>query len=384
MSFVIGLLLMWVPASATILASGTSEAVRQENSPQLIEMYRIRMPNVASGTIEVSEDQGISWKTIGKVIYPTAQVSNQGYTASRWLPEGKIAAVSVNAIHIKTDYNFLDDRGVLFSIMPKEFLTSPKNYNSYLSPDSSIYTDLRAGESIFGGDYTPFTGNQVSTVDAEGNLYPLTLGYVPKVGDTFLIQVERPKRCPSQVIFENRFGGLITLKYPDGEEKVIGQVFRPVEGVGRFSGSQFASVGRIRANHTAVICISTSPLGKISGFQIIPANHGMSKEMSSARFLTQWMVVGPVSALDPSFEGVAPLFLYYIQPRYGEDDIDKDDWQTRLLRRFLVEVKVKDDENWQVMPSFSLGPDLDRPLAPWAGKALQDITHIRIMFPIYE
>jgi len=91
------------------------------------------------------------------------------------------------------------------------------------------------------------------------------------------------KKYPSEIEFENRFGGFVTLKYPNGESKVVAQVLKPVEGVGRFGGSLYGNTGRIRANHTGVICIITSPHGQVGGFQILPDNHGMSPEMFNAR-----------------------------------------------------------------------------------------------------
>jgi hypothetical protein len=126
--------------------------------------------------------------------------------------------------------------------------------------------------------------------------------------------------------------------------------------------------------------VSTSVLGDIGGFQIVPANHGMSSEMLNARLLTQWMVISPISALDPSLEGIAPFFRYYIQPQYSSDDLDKEDWYKRMVERFLVQCRVNYGD-WQSLPSFTLY--LDRPLPNWAGSAIKDITHFRILFPIY-
>jgi len=357
-----------------------SDAIAPENRPYMVEMYRVRIPNVRGGTIEVSENKGQSWKAIGHVLLPSEQVSNQGYTASRWVDDGDIAAVAVNSIHIKTDYNLSDDRGVIFSIAPFESYTSDMK-DLLISPDSQIYTDIKGGESLFGGGYSPFVGSKIATIDASGNLYLLSTGFVPHIGNNFIIMVERPARYPKEIVFENRFGGLITIKYIDGEKRYIGQVLRPIEGIGRFLGSEYADVGRIRANHAGVICISTSPLGYIGGFQIIPAGHGMSKEMITARTLTQWMVIGPVSALDPSFEGLAPFFKYFIQPRYQEDDIDYPDWKKRLLERFLVEVKYKGEDAWEPMPAYYVkqGAALPR----WANTAMENVSHLRLLFPIY-
>lgn len=358
---------------------GTSESIAPENSPVMTSMYQIRIHNVMGGSIEVREDSGRTWEKIGRVLLPVDQLSDQGYTASRWVDDGDIAAVGVNAIHIKTDFSFQNDRGVIFSIVPKEvYVHDPK---AKVSPDSSIYTDIKAGKGIFGGGFSPIVGNRVSTADSHENLYPIGTGFVPKVGNTFVINVERPAKYPKEIVFENRFGGLITIKYVDGEKRYIGQVLRPIEGVGRFLGSEYSDVGRLRANHAGVICISTSPISKYGGFQIIPAGHGMSKEMITARTMTQWMVIGPLNALDPSFEGLGPFFKYYLQPRYNEDDIEYPDWKKRLLERFLVEVKYKDREGWQPMPVYYM--DLNKPLPRWANTAMEGITHIRILFPIY-
>jgi hypothetical protein len=356
---------------------GVSESVAGENSPLMTEMYRIMIPNIPGGTIEVSSDKGRTWSSIGNVLWPAYKVNAEGYTASRWVDDGDIAASAVNAIHIKTDFNETADRGVIFNIVPKEYYSKSVE----TSPEASIFTNIPSGQTLFGGGYSPIVGNKVAVVTSNGDITNITTGFVPKIGDVFVIKVERPTRYPKEIVFENRFGGLISIKYLDGQEKYIGQVLRPIEGVGRFLGSEYADVGRIRANHAGVICISTSPLGYIGGFQIIPAGHGMSKEMITARTLTQWMVIGPTNALDPSYEGVAPFFKYFLQPIYNEDDIEKPDWKKRLLQRFLVEVKYKDSNDWKPMPVYYM--DLNKPLPKWANTAMEGVTHIRILFPIY-
>lgn len=379
--FCLGLSIAFAIASyAALQERGASEGIAPENSPLMAESYRIRIQNSAGGNIEVSENKGQTWKTIGHVLLPTDQISNQGYTASRWVDDGDIAAVAVNSIHIKTDFNSLDDRGIIFSIVPKEqYFPTFKGYK--ISPDSSIYTDIDAGSGIFGGDYSPYVGSKVYIEKADGSLKSIATGYVPLIEDDLVIVVLRPAKYPKEIVFENRFGGLITIKYPNGEKRYIGQVLRPIEGIGRFIGSEYADVGRIRANHAGVICISTSPLGYIGGFQIIPAGHGMSKEMITARTLTQWMVIGPVNALDPSFEGMAPFFKYFLQPRYSEDDIDKPDWKKRLLERMLVEVKYRGEDQWKPMPALYVKQGAALP--KWANTAMENISHIRILFPVY-
>jgi len=161
---------------------------------------------------------------------------------------------------------------------------------------------------------------------------------------------------------------------------LIGEVFKRVWGIGRFEGGQYGDVGRIRANHPGVIDISTSILGHGGGFQIIPDEHGNSPEMTNAVLKTQWMVVGPPDVTDPSLKGTAPLFSYFIQPEYRDESYQNETWRENLLNRFLVDVKIKGKNKWRPMPVLTL--DLRRPLPKWADTALQNVSEIRILFPI--
>lgn len=352
---------------STTLNTGVSPAIEEENNPEFIPMYKIIIENKKGGEIKVSENSQNTFKIIGKVIQPAGKNNPNGYTASLWAKQSRIAATSVNSIHIKVGKN-----KEIISIIPQEFYTPPRNYNSYFNPDSSIYTDIKAGEKIFGSEFAPYVGNKVYLIIDE-KLQMLPENYIPQDNDKILILIERPKKYPAEIVFENRFGGTIKIIYLDREEKIIGEVLKPVCGVGRFTGSQFAYPGRIRANHCGVICISTSPYSEIGGFQIIPANHGNSFEMFNAKLLTQWMVVGPVSSLEPDLAGTAPLFSYFIKPDYDPEDIYKENWQERLLQRFIIQVKIKDG-SWQLVPKI-VGKKDD---------ALKDITAVRILFPIYE
>ena len=371
-----------LPAYAVLWGEhGPSAEVMAENEAPSHEIARIRIENAPGGVIAVSDDGDGNWRSIGHVLQPAAKVDHRGFTASLWAPSGTVAATAVNAVHIKVAVNEAEDRGIIFSLLPREFAPGGKEpfVPEEVTPGAEIDTDIPAGAAIFGGDCSPLVGNPVF-VERDGALVPLPRDYVPARGDALVISVRRPERYPSQVMFENRFGGFIYLQYPDGSRKTIGEVLRPVLGVGRFPGSLYAAVGRLRANHPGVIDISTSPIGEIGGFQIVPANHAMSPETKYVRRLTQWMVVGPLSALDPSWEGVAPLFLHYLRPKYNAEDLYAADWQERLLGRFLVEVQV--GGKWQAMPNHSLGTSPNAPLPEWAMTALEDVEAIRILFPL--
>lgn len=368
-------------ARATTAEHGPSPEIAPETQTDKIEIARLRIQNTQLGPIEGSRDGGKTWKRIGYVTIPTNKVNRRGFNASKYGPSGSVVATAVNALHFKASQNTVENRGVIWSIAPAAETEAGKvSLQSEVSPGSAVYTDIRGGEGIFGGPFTPFVGNPISLDnDKDNNLKPLPAEYVPKIGDVWTIQIMRPRRYPHEVIFENRFGGLITITYLGEKPRVIGQVLRPVQGVGRFVGSYFAEVGRLRANHNGVIDISTSPRGKIGSFQIVPANHAMSPETHYIRELTQWMVIGPVSALDPSWEGVAPLYSDFLRPRYDRDDINDDNVLDGLLGRFRFQVKMLGKTEWEDMPELFMEPGA--PLPKWAGTALGKVTHLRVVFP---
>ncbi|HEY3417677.1 MAG TPA: hypothetical protein VGM23_12400 [Armatimonadota bacterium] len=392
-SRVLGVLLLTIIAALAVRADqfdnpvpqalqhGPSPEVSNYQKVERTEIYRLRIVNDTNGEIAGSLDSGKSWQTLGHVTHYTEKVTNQGYTASKWAPIGAVAATAVNAIHIRTGYNAKDDKGIVFSLLPRE-LTSEAGIKlaSFLSPDASIYTDIPGGTGIFGGHWAPILGNPVYLEQA-GALQRMPDGYVPHRGDVLTIPVMEAVDAPQEIIFENRFGGFITLVDWDDHATVIGQVLKPVAGVGRFTGSQYTGVGRLRANHNGVICVSVSPAGTIGGFQILPREHAMSPEMVRARTMTQWMVVGPLDARDTSWEGVAPLFFGYLRPSWSDDDWAGPDWLRKVTGRTLVDVRIKNGP-WQPMPSYQFDPDLNKPLPDWCMTALQDVTHIRINLPV--
>ncbi len=326
--------------------------------------FQIRINNSRFGDISIIRNGVV--EIIGQVVSPSVKLNEKGFTASTWAGTSDVTATAVNAIHIKV----LNDK-TIFSILPSDFL-DPTKSNSYFNAGSSIYTNIAAGTKIFGGGYAPFVGNKALV---NGN--PITGAL--KEGDILTIDVAHPAKWPKSIIFENKFAGKITINYPDGSHEIIGEVLRPVQGVGRFEGSRFLSAGRIRANHPGVIDISTSVGGQVGGFQIIPATHAQSPEMVYARTKTQWMVVSGPSVESKTQEGLPPLFEYYLKPQYNGSDLESADWQTKLVNRFLVDVQLRGKTGWQPMPVYGLIPEEDLPES--ANRFLDNVEQIRILFP---
>ncbi len=369
------------PTYATTAGNGPSPEVEAESQTATIEIARLRLQNIKGGVIEGSRDGGATWEPVGHITVPVIKTNPKAYTAARYGPIGSVVATAVNAIHLKSGQNTKEDRGIIWSLAPSSNTDAGKNsLQSEVSPQSAAYTDIPGGSGIFGGVYTPFVGNPIFLDNDRNNkLTPLPNNYTPKLGDSWVIQIRRPVKYPREIIFENRFGGLITIRYPNEEPKVIGTVLRPVLGVGRFVGSYFSGVGRLCANHNGVIDISTSPVGVVGSFQIVPANHAMSPETHYIRELTQWMVVGPVSATDRSWEGTAPLFSQFLRPRYDTNDINEPVFTDSLISRFAFEVQKVGKNNWERMPTFWMLAG--KPLPTWANTALADVERIRIDFP---
>ncbi len=364
---------------AAPLASPARAAVTQEARR---EIFRLRIVNDAGGGIAVSRDAGRSWHALGRVLRYTTQVNRRAFTAAKWVSPGHVAATAVNAIHINVGHNPEEDRAVVFSLLPREFLAPPTGYHSFLSPSSTIYTDLPAGDGIFGGGEAPLVGSRAFRQDGDGSLCPLTDGYVPARGDVLVIVVALPVRYPLAAVFENKEGGAVTLHYGDGSQTFLGWVIRPARGIGRFAGSRYAGMGRIRANHAGVIDVSTSPVGFLGAFQIVPVGHALSPEMGFAWRLTQWMIVGPAPGDAPLWEGLMPLFYQHVRPDYHAEDLYGRDWEQRLLSRFLVDVDL--GEGWRPLSAPRLDPDPTTPLPSWAHHALDEVARVRILFPLAE
>ena len=282
--------------------------------------WLVRLENREGGEISVSEDGGKLWNPLGMVLKPndgqTNEVDDQGFTAADWAPDGAIAATAVNALHIKTHQG--EKHAVLFTIQPREFRRkTSKEILSYFSSPTSIFTDIPAGEGIFGAKYGPPVGNPVFVHRADRE-EQIGRGFRPRVGDVLIIPVRNRGPELKELHIMNRVGGWVFASFRDGSAKVVASVARPVGGIGRFGGSQYAGRGEVRANHPGVLCISSSNPGEIGGFQIVPLLHAGNPNLKYVwGAVPAWLIVQPLLSHHPPLEGRPPLFLGGIRPRSG-------------------------------------------------------------------
>jgi hypothetical protein len=322
-------------------------------------LFRIELPLAVGDDVRILLPSGES-RSLGKVLAIPGSSRWPAYTASRWARPGTVAASAVNAIHLLLSVE--EEKGRTISLLPAETFAPAAGVGN------ALIIDNPAGRGLFGA-WAPPVGSTVTVLSPQGMARPLLADEPPRQGERLVIDVvEHPG--PYMVEIENRMGGAITAWIDGYGARRIGRVAHPLGGVGRFGGSQYQEPGRLRANHTGVICISTSPLGEVGGFQILPLLHSHSPEMENAWEMTQWLIVEPLGW--DSFVGEAPLFSDFLVPGPARGELLWDLWST-YGRRSLVLCRINEGP-WQRLPTRSGRID----------HGLKDISHLRIYFPRTE
>ena len=319
----------------------------------------IRIP-CSSGKQVTAEFPGGEVITLGRVNMTPSKTNWPAYTASKWATPSTVCASAVNAVHILIRVE--EGRGRIISLVPSVTVAPAAAQGAFFA------LEMDAGTGVFGG-YAPLTGSSV-TVEHDGEESPLS--DTPLEGDTLIIRSPLPEDMPYYMAdIENRPGGRVIVRGADGV-KVIARVIRPVKGVGRFGGSVYQNRGRIRASHSGVICIATSPRDTVGGLQIMPLKHALtSPEMLNAWKLTQWMIVAPLPGM-PDLEGTTPLFKNAFVPGAQLSDKLPDIW-SHYGRRPLVLCRI-DGGNWERLPEVSGKVD----------DGLKRVTHLRFYFPLWN
>lgn len=317
--------------------------------------YQVFVPLMPGASVRAMLPDGRAFD-LGKVVGLPTSTRWPSYTVSKWAEPGTVAASAVNAIHLTVAVE--KGEGRTMSILPLQTVAPAAGDKAFIT------IDVPAGTGLFGG-WAPPVGTRVLVMKENGDLLSLRDRGFPAQGEVLLFEVEEEER-PYIIDIENRPGGRIIGWYARGPY-VLARVLHPVRGTGRFDGTVFQGIGRLRANHSGVIDISTSRRGVVGGFQIIPFTHAKSKEMASAWQLTQWMIVASES--DTPLPGTAPLFKGDLVPGSQLKESLWDMWST-YGRKPLILCR-RDGGPWTTLPEKGGRNDL----------ALQDITHLRIYSP---
>ena len=353
------------------------------------EVCRIRIYNTLRGSVQVSCDQGQSFVTVGRVIQP-ANSTIHSFAAASYVTAGTVAATAVHGLRVKVGQRGIGvgaaQEPLSFSIVPREYATTPTGYGGHLPGNSGIQTDIGAGRTIF-REFAPFVGNSVYLQDISGRLSSIPTDYTPRIGDVIVILVEKPDKFPTEIVFENRLNGAVTARYADGTVERITDVLHPVSGIGRYDGTSYTGVGAINTNHGGVITISTAPIyrGKLQegrgierrgGFMIQPSNHAKTQGATPP----QVMVVGWRDPAGTPMEGRAPLFRGCLSPAFDP---------ASPVNSCRVQVRI-DDGDWEDLPPIvgKIGDALEssylNELFVRKGikrKVKTGVTAIRILFP---
>ncbi len=323
------------------------------------DFLELRIPCKVGESVSALMPDGTSI-SLGEVRALPVKANWPAYTASKWGIPGTVCATAVNAVHILL--NVQDGRGRIISLVPTITLAPAAKDGAFFSVDHP------AGTGLFGG-YAPFTGSPVYIKTSDGSLIPLDR--LPEAGEMLVIRSPLPARPDTWMVdIENRPGGRVTAWTQKGP-RTVARVVRPIGGVGRFGGTEFQGIGRIRASHTGVIDISTSPRGVAGGIQIMPLTHALtSTEMASSWKMTQWMILAPLPG-NPILEGTPPLFKGSLISGTQLNESLSDVWST-YGRKPLVLCR-QNGGGWTHIPNISGKQD----------SALLDITHLRIYYPVW-
>ena len=297
-------------------------------------VYDIELPFEEGAAVRAVLPNG-TVHALGRVVKLPERTRWPSYTASAWGRPGAVTASAVNAVHILMSVE--EGQGRTMSVLPRETIAPAAG------PGASIVLDCKGGTSFFGA-WAPPAGTRI-TVRTPTSLHPLE-ERLPAEKDILIFEVYE-ESWPYMVDFENRPGGRVTA-WGGARADVIARVIRPVGGVGRFEGTLYQHAGRVRANHSGVIDISTSDYGTIGGFQIIPWDHALdSKEMQGAWSATQWMIIGPADGKS-MMGGTEPLFSGGLVPGPSKGERLWDLWST-YGRKSLVLARL-DGGAWVKLP----------------------------------
>jgi hypothetical protein len=225
-----------------------------------------------------------------------------GFTASKYGIGGQVIASAANAHHIQVSVEGGEGRTI--SLIPSETFVAASGMGT------SFVVEGVGGAGLW-GEYAPFVGSPVYIINQAGMPVLFNSMDLFKYAAALEIRVYRPAGEVDYIEIENKAGGLAW--YHDGKgDHQFAVVESGVTGTGRFEGSLYQSLGKVRANHPGVICVSTTEKYDIGGFQIVPLTHTYSKEMQKTRRMSQYIVLRGVDFED--LTGHAPFFRDFIRP----------------------------------------------------------------------
>jgi hypothetical protein len=320
-----------------------SAAIYLNEDPALL-MFTIHIPMAPGEQAKVifpdggAVDAGKVRAIPGKSRYP-------GFTASKYGVGGQVIATAVNAHHIQVSVE--NGEGRTISVIPSETFVAASGMGT------SFVVEGVGGVGLW-GKYAPFVGSPVYIVNQAGVRVLFNNMELFKFAKALEIRVYRPSEEIDYIEIQNKEGGLAWYHDKGGDHQ-FAVVESGVTGTGRFEGTLYQDIGKVRANHPGVICVSTTNKYDIGGFQIVPLTHTYSKEMQKTRRMSQYIVLR-----GPDFEdltGHAPFFGGFIRPGDSEDRegrvgtvkcMIKGEWRDLPVVSGLTENSLNDIEAFRI------------------------------------
>lgn len=380
-----------------------SSSVALAASCTTAESHRVFIKNAVNGPIKGSRDGGKTWTTIGKVTRPIMggyklPSVDGGVLAFDFLRgPSSVFGSAVNNLH----FRFSDPEGY---VLPQDrSIAPPPGHGITLSPfdkfepevesEFAAQTNIPGGTGIFGKEWSPRVGDPVKVEVKDGaGFNPIPYEFSVMAGMN-LLYVSNTSSCDIESIeFENKADGFVTLKRLGEQPQIVATVTKPVEGIGRFEGSEFVQrPGSIRANHAGVFDIGTTDIstdrfitGNPSvkelrgGFQVVPSFHFSDPSMLNGRdhpFV--YMVVepliqpAPIQRYDMGIEGSYPLFNKGVRAGMGQTYLKfRNDKKWYELNDAVKRYKFKTDNGAKVI----------KHLRGVIKDAFLNVTHIQFRF----
>jgi hypothetical protein len=302
-------------------------------------IYNVEDPSRLMFTIHLSMTVGDQAKVIfpdgreidaGRINAVPIKSRHPGFTASKYGLGGQVIATAANAHHIQISVE--DGAGRTISLIPSQTFAVAPGYGT------SFIVEGVGGSGLW-GQYAPYVSSPVYIINKAGMPVLFNSFQLFQFATAVEIRVYRPEDDIEYIEIENREGGSAWYHDDKGDHQ-FAIVESGVTGTGRFEGTLYQGLGRVRANHPGVICISTCRKSEIGGFQIVPLSHTYSRELQRTRRMSQYIVLRGVDFED--LTGRPPFFRGSIRP----GDVDVHDSRTGWV------VGMRNGE-WQELPDVS-------------------------------
>jgi hypothetical protein len=312
-----------------LLRGSASASIYLAEDPELL-MFTVHIPVILGEQAQVIFPDG-SAVDFGKVRAVPNKSRYPGFTASKYGIGGQVIASAANAHHIQVSVE--NGAGRTMSVIPSETFVAASGMGT------SFIIEGVGGTGLW-GKYAPFVGSPVYIVNQAGIPVLFNNFSLFQYAKALEIRVYKPSDEIDYIEIENKEGGHAWYHDLNGDHQ-FAVVESGVSGTGRFQGTLYQGLGKIRANHPGVICVSTTNRTDIGGFQIIPLSHTYSKEMQKTRRMNQYIVLRGLDFED--LAGQPPFFSSFIRP----GDADDPEYQIGTIKCMV------DDEEWRDLPMVS-------------------------------